>query len=243
MTPSSGSLENTFKDEAFGLTPAILQRLTTDAMASDESFRGFQESTFPIHDRIMGVQSSVLTMLMNPTRLRRIYDNEVAGRGRQGRPDLARADGQRDGSAIFTELDKAARMASTRPRKPMISSLRRNLQRRLVDRLIDLAQPDDTATAAAKPISNLALTHLRQLKAKIEKALQAEKGTLDAYSKSHLEDAQIRIVRALERGTFSTRRDLRGPSTGFFHAPQGMECNRFGCSCRNGGWDTRTTSE
>src|SRR5262249_50618749 len=69
-------IENSFKDESYGLTAAVLQRLTTDAMVADEGFSRFQEPTFPIHDRIMGVQSSVLTMLLNPTRLRRVYDNE-----------------------------------------------------------------------------------------------------------------------------------------------------------------------
>ena len=64
--------------------------------------------------------------------------------------------------SIFTELDKGPQGKHT-ARKPMISSLRRNLQRELVDRLIDLAQPDDMAASASKTISNLALTHLRQL--------------------------------------------------------------------------------
>ncbi len=68
-------VENTFKDEAFHLTPALLQRMRSDGLISDETFR-MEEATFPVHDRIMGMQSSVLTMLLNPTRLRRIYDNE-----------------------------------------------------------------------------------------------------------------------------------------------------------------------
>ena len=35
------------------------------------------EATWPIHDRILGVQASALTRLMNPTTLRRVYDNEL----------------------------------------------------------------------------------------------------------------------------------------------------------------------
>jgi hypothetical protein len=38
-----------------------------------------EESTWPIHDRIMGIQASALTSLMNPTTLKRVYDNEVPG--------------------------------------------------------------------------------------------------------------------------------------------------------------------
>jgi len=76
-------VEYSFKDEAFGLTPAVLQRLRSDLLASDESFKGFKEATFPIHDRVMGVQSSVLTMLLNPTNPNAktvLRDVEVAAR-------------------------------------------------------------------------------------------------------------------------------------------------------------------
>jgi hypothetical protein len=232
-------LENAFKDDAFGLSPAILQRLKTDAMRSDESFYGFQEATFPIHDRIIGVQSSVLTMLMNPTRLRRIYDNESLVESDKDAitlPELMDAVSE----SVFTELDKGPQGKHT-ARKPMISSLRRNLQRELVDRLIDLAQPDDSAAAASKTISNLSLTHLRQLKAKIEKALKTEPGNLDAYTKSHLEDAQIRITKALDAPFIFNARDFRGGGGGvfFFHNQQGQQCNQPGCGCQMRGWDTR----
>ena len=60
-----------------------------------------------------------------------------------------------------------------------------------------MAQPGGDKSAAAKPISNLAMMHLRQLKKEIEKALKAEPGAVDAYTKAHLEDAQVRITKAL----------------------------------------------
>jgi hypothetical protein len=231
-------LENTFKDESFGLNAAVLQRLKTDALRSDEGFRGFQEATFPIHDRVIGVQSSVLTMLMNPTRLRRIYDNESlveADKDAMTLPELMDAVAE----SIFTELDRGPQGKHT-ARKPMISSLRRNLQRELVDRLIDLAQPDDNASAASKTISNLSMTHLRQLKTKIEKCL-TEPGALDAYTKSHLEDAKYRIGKALDGTFILNARDLRGGNGGFFffHEAQRQECNRPGCGCQGRNWDTR----
>src|SRR5206468_1614903 len=61
-------VDSTFKDEAFHLNAAMLQRLPTDNLVGDESFNS-EESTYPLHDRIVGVQGSVLTMLLNPTRL------------------------------------------------------------------------------------------------------------------------------------------------------------------------------
>lgn len=232
-------VENAFKDEAFHLTPAMLQHMTTDALATDESFRGLEEATFPIHDRVMGVQSSVLTMLMNPTRLRRIYDNESLVDREQDAvtlPELM----ETVTAAVFGELDKVP-AGKFSARKPMISSLRRNLQRELVDRLIDLAQPGGDKSAAAKPISNLAMMHLRQLKKEIEKTLKAEPGAVDAYTKAHLEDAQVRITKALDAPYIFNARDFAPRvSFPFFFQPQpGQACNHPGCACERGGWDTR----
>ncbi len=123
----------------------------------------------------------------------------------------------------------------------MISSMRRNLQRELVDRLITLAQPGGDKTAAAKPISNLAMMHLRQLKKEIEKTLKAEPVVLDAYSKAHLEDAQVRITKALDAPYIFNARDFspRVSFPFFFQTPPGQACNHPGCSCQGGGGDTR----
>jgi hypothetical protein len=232
-------VECAFRDEAFHLTPALLQRMTTDSLATDESFFGLDEATFPLHDRIMGVQNSVLTMLMNPTRLRRIYDNEsLVDRDQDAitLPELM----DTVTKAIFSELQTQPQGKFT-ARKPMISSLRRNLQRGLVDRLINLAQPGGDMTAAAKPISNLALMHLRQLKGDIEKTLKAEPGILDGYTKAHLEDAQIRITKALDAPFIFNARDFapRYSLPFFVQTPPAAACNIPGCSCQTSGWDTR----
>jgi hypothetical protein len=232
-------VENTFRDEVYGLSPAILQRLRSDSLESDESFWGYQEATFPVHDRIMGMQSSVLTMLMSPTRLRRIYDNEALVEHDKDALTLPELMDTVIG-VVFAELDKTPQPPFT-VRKPMISSLRRNLQRELVDRLIDLAQPGGDETAATKPISNLAMLHLRQLKDKVEKALKTEPGTLDAYSRAHLQDAQIRITKALDAPYIFNARDLQ-PRYSFpfyFQSPPAQQCNIPGCSCQMRGWDTR----
>ncbi len=68
-------IENAFRDEAYGLTPAILERMTLDKWWDDQASVS-SDSTFPVHDRVLGMQASALTMLMNPTTLRRVFDNE-----------------------------------------------------------------------------------------------------------------------------------------------------------------------
>jgi hypothetical protein len=228
-------VENAFTDDVYHLSPALVQRMKSDALISDESqsFR-MDEATFPVHDRVMGMQSSVLTMLLNPTRLRRIYDNEsLADRDADAvtLPELM----ETVSASIFSELDTKPQGKYT-ARKPMISSLRRNLQRELVDRFIDLAQPNGDKTAAAKPISNLAMMHLRQLKKEIERTLKVEPGVLDAYTKAHLEDAQVRITKALEAPYIFNARDLTPRFTmPFFIQPQpGQACTHPGCSCQGG---------
>ena len=227
-------IDSSFKDEAFGLTPAILRRLRTDGLASDESFYGFQEPSYPIHDRVAGVQSTVLTMLLNPTRLRRIYDNESlvdADKDALTLPELM--DTVTD--SIFAELDKPPQGKHT-ARKPMISSLRRNLQRDLIDRLIDLAQPDDESSTASKTISNLAMTHLRATQGQDREDAQGRPDVLDPYTKSHLEDAQVRITKALDAPYIFNARDLRPrfPMPYFFFQPQGQGCGVPGCNCQSG---------
>jgi len=84
-------------------------------------------------------------------------------------------------------------------RNPIISSLRRNLQREHLERLIDLSRPNARGSAVYKPIANLAIEQLRQIKQeKIAPALETHAETLDAYTRAHLKDAAMQIEKALE---------------------------------------------
>ena len=105
----------------------------------------------------------------NPTTLNRIYDNEF------------RTDASEDAltlpevlfdisDAVWSELDAPVTRNYT-AWQPMISSLRRNLQREHIERLIDLTLPNVTFGAAAKPVSNLSVYKLRDLLRKMEKTL------------------------------------------------------------------------
>jgi hypothetical protein len=187
-------IENAFRDEAFGLTPDLLNHLATDQWL-DNRFFLYEDADWPVHDRIMGIQSAALTMLMNPDTLRLVYDNELRTPADQDMltlPDLLDA----VSSAIWTELDEKPKKQAT-ARKPWISSLRRNLQREHLERLIDLTLPDAGFTAAYKPISNLAMVRLRDIKDRTAKALE-QKGMLDPYSAAHLTEVQLRIEKALD---------------------------------------------
>jgi hypothetical protein len=191
------AIDNVFYDEAFGLSPELLRHMTVDKWWDAESFQSvFTEPTFEINDRILTIQSAVLTQIMNPTTLRRVYDNESfipADEDAMTLPEIF----DTVTSAIFSEIENPSTRAST-DREPMISSLRRNLQREYLERLIDLSMPGSMFGAAEKPVANLANMHLRDLHAKLESMLEGNGTKIDAYTRSHLEEAEQRIARAIE---------------------------------------------
>ncbi len=186
-------IENTMFDEAFGLTPELLLHMTSDPWGG-RSFSASNEPAWPLHDRVIGIQSSALSQLMNPSTLRRVFDNEI------------RIDADEDAltlvdiidsvtAAVWKELEEAPTGKFTE-RKPAVSSLRRNLQSEHLDRLIDLTKAGRIGSAAMKPISNLASMTLRDLKAKVDKA--AENSSYDAYTLSHLQDAAKKIEKWMD---------------------------------------------
>lgn len=190
-------IENSFRDGAYGLTPELVRHLTVDKwLDGSDWMSAFDDSTWPIHDRIMGLQASTLTGLMNPTTLRRVYDNELAVPADQDAVTLAELMGTVKDS-IWTELGTAPAEQHT-PRKPMISSLRRNLQKEHLSRLIDLAMPGAGNSAAFKPIADLSQLQLRELATQIKTCLDGCEGKADPYTKAHLSETLAVIAKALD---------------------------------------------
>ncbi|GAB5407201.1 MAG: zinc-dependent metalloprotease [Aureliella sp.] len=183
-------LEASFRDEAYALSSELLSRLTKDFMD------GFGDPTWPVHDRILQLQAATLTQLMNTTTLRRVYDNEFRVPADQDAFTLPELLGSVT-DEIWSELEgKADGKYSTR--KPMISSLRRNLQAEQLERLIDLTLPGNGSSAANKAISNLCMMEITELKAAIDELLESSGDSLDPYSKAHLAEATQRITKALD---------------------------------------------
>jgi len=187
-------INNTFYDDAFGLDPDLLSKMTTDKWWDGGGIGSiFEEPAFPVHDRIRGIQSSAMTMILNPTTLGRVYNNELHVDADKDFITLA--------EVVRTIKDAAWSELKDKPsgdfteRKPMISSLRRGLQAQHIDRLISLTNrgfPGASGTALA----NVANLQLRELRQEINKALKAD--GIDMYTKAHLMDASDRIGRALE---------------------------------------------
>lgn len=188
-------IDTAFRDEAFGLTPALLRHLTTDKWL-DSLDSAMNDSTWPVHDRIMGIQSSTLTMLMNPTVLGRVFDNERMTPADEDAVTLPEILGDLH-KAIWTEILEPVD-GEFSARRPLISSLRRNLQREHLERLIDLSLPGGWLSASQKPAMTLALNELRKLDAQIGRFIAEEKSRLDPYSDAHLSEAKTRIEQALD---------------------------------------------
>ncbi len=189
-------IENTFRDDAFGLTDDLLSHMTIDKWWDSGGFNSiYEDNTWPVHDRIMSIQASALTMILNPTSLRRVFDNEFRanGEGALTLPEVL--DGITD--AAWSEIDRPAARQYTAA-NPMISSLRRNLQSEVLKRLIDLSMPNSSMGIASKPIANLSVFKLRDLKGKIDRTLERHGSRLDAYTMAHLDEARVRIEKALD---------------------------------------------
>jgi hypothetical protein len=188
-------INNAFDPKAFDLSPKLLRHFGVDQWL-DQGFRSaFQDdAAWPVHDRVMGIQASTLTMLMNPATLRRIYDNEMRTPRSKDMVTLPEVMNKLTG-AIWQELE-ADRDTDYTARKPMISSLRRNLQQEYLGRLIDLSMPETVSGAASQTVANLARHELKSIHKRIQATLDA--GQADAYTEAHLEEAKARIDQALD---------------------------------------------
>jgi len=197
-------IENAFNDDAYGITPELLAHATVDKWWDNSSSIN-SDSAFEIHDRVMGMQASALTMLMNPQTIKRVYDYEMFVPADQDALTVAEVM-ETVTDSVWSELDGASGGKYT-VRKPMISSLRRNLQREHLDRLIDMSMDNGGFNSASMAVKTIASMHLRELKESIDGAMG---GSLDAYTKAHLQEASVRIEKALDADYIYNAEDMSG---------------------------------
>lgn len=196
-------INNTFYDDAYGLTPELLSKMTVDKWYDGGGMGSmFEEPAFPIHDRIRGIQSSAMTMVLNPTTLDRVFNNEMHVDGDEDFITLAEIM-KTVKDAAWKEL-KEGGSGDYSDRKPMISSLRRGLQGQHIDRLISLTNRGFPGASGAA-LANVANLQLRELRQEIDGAVKKGKSSMDTYTKAHLMDASDRIGRALEAQYTQTR--------------------------------------
>jgi hypothetical protein len=137
-------------------------------------------NSYPVLDQISNFQNSVLNNLMSPARLSRVANNEFKAARPQDALTMATVFRAVD-RAVWSELDSG---------KP-VSALRRSLQRRHLDLLIQYAlRPTSGLPADARMLS------WNSLRTVLEKIWAAEGKAQDEYTPAHLQECATRIVRA-----------------------------------------------
>lgn len=148
---------------------------------------------YPIHMAVLQQQSMFISYLLSPSTLARLQDSEVKVE--------AEADVYTAAEHLKTIVDSAFSEFRTEaageytPRKPLIDSFRRNLQRYTLRELSYLVTLPFNATDDARTLARM---HLSQLDQQITTLLGRAEVKLDDYSRSHLLDCQERIRKVLQ---------------------------------------------
>jgi hypothetical protein len=177
-------IDHSFRDEAFGLSPELVRHLGKENWWDPEGMDELMEDpNFAVHETAGTFHAIGLTLLMNPTTLRRVYDNEY--RTSDASDSLTLAE-------LVTTVRESiwSEYATGAP----VSSFRRNLQREHVERLTDLVLLGDASSPSLRTIGALAAHELRTI---AELAERGERGA-DTYTIAHLGDVQARIGKALD---------------------------------------------
>jgi hypothetical protein len=178
-----------FDENAYGLSPHLITHFNVDKWYGGGGDTG--EATWPIHDRILGNQAGLLSTILAPSRLRMVYDNEFLVPEDEDALTIAEIF-QTLMDAIYGDMEYTDGDWSNR--SPMISSIDRNLQAEMVDRLIDLSTG---RVRMFRSIRTLALLHARQLYEDLGEALK-NGASIDTYTLAHLQDMHERLGKALD---------------------------------------------
>ena len=143
---------------------------------------------YPLHRTLLGVQTSLMSQLLNPTRLERIRDTEVK----------FGADQTVTIPEVMESLSNAIWSEAWEAPGGNISSNRRDLQRAHLDQMIRLVTDAPSGTPAdARSVARYTLTDLHE---RLERRLAPPTYNFDTYTRAHLAESKERIKSALEAG-------------------------------------------
>ncbi len=150
---------------------------------------------YPIHDRIAATQYGTMFQILNPFTLDRIYDAELkvpADEDAITVPEVI----ERTNKAIWSELDDASGSTKHTNRKPLVSSIRRSLQRQHLKTMLNivLSKPGSMMSA---DIHAVVCMKLKELSDRMGEVLEGGGSNLDDFTRAHLDASKSRIDRAL----------------------------------------------
>jgi hypothetical protein len=195
--------EHILSDRAFRFSPALLRRLSSE--------RWMHWGTRPdgveisVYDRILGIQRVALSHALSGDVLTRVQEQELQSEPGSNPLKLSEVF-KTISDGVFTELNVDPK---AKPAPLTVSTVRRNLQREYVSRLSGIVLGPKSASLSGSIVfaifggggdvpadaRALARLHLRELGAKITKALNA--GVADDTTRAHLEETQHRIEKVL----------------------------------------------
>ena len=176
-----------FSADAVELPQEVVQKLGADRWShwgNSTTFRG--RIDYPLHQTLLGIQSSLLEQLLDPVRLARVRDTEVKFGTEQTLtiPDIM---GQLSNS-IWSEVWSSPGVN--------IESNRRDLQRVYLDSMIKLLADAPKGTPA--DARSVARFQLKELGEKLKARLAPPTYGFDEYTQAHLEESVARIDAALQ---------------------------------------------
>lgn len=178
-----------FSDRSMLVSPELYRQFGADRWAhwgNSSTYGG--RIDFPLHETVLGIQTTFLDQLISPNRLSIIRDGEV----KFGADDmLSIPELMHDlQAAIWSEV-------LTAPGKN-ISSNRRDLQRAHLNRMVQLlTEAPQEMPADARSIVRMQLGNLMS---ELESRLAPPAYDFDDYTRAHLEESKTRIERALAAG-------------------------------------------
>ncbi|WP_017651365.1 zinc-dependent metalloprotease [Fortiea contorta] len=177
--------EYVFDEGAFNFPPQLLNQLAPSRWQHWGSPILNTRLDYPIHDRILKFQSTILRSLLDSDRLNRLQDLE-----------LKTAPGQALSiPELFDTLQTGIWREVLAPGEPKpISSIRRSLQREHLNILLEMVLGNHDVAPDGQTI---AWYELRQLQIAIEMRLKQLGKNLDTYTLAHLQIAGDRITKAL----------------------------------------------
>jgi len=180
--------EHLFSPSAFQFSPQLLNKLASNRF-SDFTEASFGKTRFdvPIHDMVLGLQTSVLDRLYHPVVLSRILDSAVSVK----EPADAFSVG-----LLFAELQDSI-WAETKAAGTSldIDSYRRSLQRAQLRKLVGMVLRD---TSVPEDAQTLARQNLTTLRTQLQGALARPGMKMTLETRAHLQESISRIDNALK---------------------------------------------
>ncbi|MBI5367088.1 MAG: zinc-dependent metalloprotease [Planctomycetes bacterium] len=190
--------EAVFSDTAFKFPTDLLNYLGPGHWGHWDSDEYDSRLDYPVHARMVGYMSAGLRLLLNPWTVERIHDAELKVSPDQDAMTLAELFATLRG-AVWTELESPKGAGAAGPytaRKPLISSLRRALQREHLRIMIGLATGSTGASDYPADARTLAWYNLQDLQDRLAKVMAKSEG-LDDYTRAHLAETEERVEQAL----------------------------------------------